>query len=257
MSTYPPQAVQDAANKLMGALALHEDSRGTVTDHLADAYDAGGNDALRAAIPASLLDELSLIREQIERSQRGDMTARAAVYYIDLAVRRIADGLDLSRAEHVTLTEDTSCRVCGDQGQMIDDGTGKPYALCGEDDQAHDTVREGIARMRRWQQATPGAPTAVADAPAHVLTAIGRLGDRLSLYADNETQELGRAVADLARGHATIAQASDRLPSWELDGLLDGIADAGQPTATSNADAAGWDEPLPAHAYSDSDGEQD
>lgn len=39
MSAYPPEAVEAAANRLMSALALHEDSRGTVTDILADLYD--------------------------------------------------------------------------------------------------------------------------------------------------------------------------------------------------------------------------
>jgi|GEM_PF-6951881 len=36
-----------------------------------------------------------------------------------------------------------------------------------------------------------------------------------------------------------------------------GIISAPAPTASSNAAAAGWGEPLPAHAYSDSDGEAD
>lgn len=41
MSDYPNQTVQDAANKLIAALALHEDARGTVTDALHDMWDTG------------------------------------------------------------------------------------------------------------------------------------------------------------------------------------------------------------------------
>lgn len=86
------------------------------------------------------------------------------------------------------------------------------------------------------------------DTPAQTLTAIARLGERTALYADSDIQALGRAVADLARGHATIADVADRLPGWELDGLLDGItADpADEPTVHSAAAAAGWNDPLPA-----------
>jgi len=94
-----------------------------------------------------------------------------------------------------------------------------------------------------------GAPTYTDEPPTpgvaqqQILTAIGRLGHRLALYADSEIQELGRAVADLARGHATIAQVADRLPGWELHGLLDGIAPDGDHLAVnSEADAAGWDD---------------
>jgi hypothetical protein len=83
----------------------------------------------------------------------------------------------------------------------------------------------------------------VADTTAQILTAIGRLGHRLALSADDEIQELGRAVVDLAHGNAAITQVSERLPGWELHGLLDGITDTDRLTVRSNADAAGWIEP--------------
>lgn len=47
MSDYPNETVQDAANKLIAALALHEDARGTITDALHDMWDAGRETATR------------------------------------------------------------------------------------------------------------------------------------------------------------------------------------------------------------------
>lgn len=47
-----PQAVQDAANRLMDALALHEDARDTVTDALHDMWDAGREHAPAPGEPA-------------------------------------------------------------------------------------------------------------------------------------------------------------------------------------------------------------
>ena len=47
MTDYPNETVQDAASKLMAALALHEDARGTVTDALHDMFDAGREHATR------------------------------------------------------------------------------------------------------------------------------------------------------------------------------------------------------------------
>lgn len=44
MTTDLPETVQDAANKLISALALHEDTRATVTDALHDMWDAGRED---------------------------------------------------------------------------------------------------------------------------------------------------------------------------------------------------------------------
>ncbi len=56
MSDYPNETVQDAANKLMAALALHESSRGTVESALADMWDAGSeNTAAQALGPARLI----------------------------------------------------------------------------------------------------------------------------------------------------------------------------------------------------------
>jgi len=164
MSTYPPQAVQDAANKLMGALALHEDSRGTVTDHLADAYDAGGNEALRAAIPAATLDDLRAIHEDAAAAINDPARRLAALHRIVATASRIADGLDLSG---LAGWQDGITWSCAHHGEAGDD--------------------------------TEHCPTCI---------------------------EMG-------------------------------IISAPAPTASSNAAAAGWGEPLPAHAYSDSDGEAD
>lgn len=102
MSTDIPEPVQDAANQLMNALALHEDSRGTVTDLLADAYDGGGKDALRAAIPATILNDLRAIREDAAASINDPARRLAALHRIVATTSRIADGLDLSAAEHLS-----------------------------------------------------------------------------------------------------------------------------------------------------------
>lgn len=48
------------------------------------------------------------------------------------------------------------CNVCGDPGQPVDDGSGRPYALCDGDDQGHECVREGIDNIRRMAP-RPGA----------------------------------------------------------------------------------------------------
>ncbi len=45
MTTDTPSAVQAAANRLMNALALHEDSRDTVTDALHDMFDTAREEA--------------------------------------------------------------------------------------------------------------------------------------------------------------------------------------------------------------------
>jgi len=120
MTSYPPQAVQDAANKLMGALALHEDSRGTVTDHLADAYDAGGNEALRAAIPATALDDLRAIHEDAAASINDPARRLAALHRIVATASRIGDGLDLTAADHITNTPDWWCAHHGEDGMDTD-----------------------------------------------------------------------------------------------------------------------------------------
>jgi hypothetical protein len=56
MSAYPPEAVEAAANRLMSALALHEDSRGTATDILADLWDTARADAIEAVHMSGLGD---------------------------------------------------------------------------------------------------------------------------------------------------------------------------------------------------------
>jgi len=120
MSTYPPQAVENAANRLMSTLALHEDSRGTVTDYLADAYDAGGNNALRAAIPAATLDDLRAIREDAAAAINEPARRLAALHRIVATASRIADGLNQGRAEHVADSPDWWCAHHGEDGMDTD-----------------------------------------------------------------------------------------------------------------------------------------
>lgn len=55
MPDYPNETVQAAANKLMAALALHEDCRGTVTDALHDMWDAGHASAQTPEPTATLI----------------------------------------------------------------------------------------------------------------------------------------------------------------------------------------------------------
>lgn len=73
MSDYPNETVQDAANKLIAALALHEDARGTVTDALHDMWDAGREHA--AGPQAANL--LRAIRTDAEAVRSGRALTRA------------------------------------------------------------------------------------------------------------------------------------------------------------------------------------
>lgn len=58
MTGYPNETVQAAANRLMNALALHEDARGTVTDLLHDMWDAGRDTTAALALaPARLIHD--------------------------------------------------------------------------------------------------------------------------------------------------------------------------------------------------------
>lgn len=139
MSTYPSEAVEAAANRLMNTLALHEDARGTVTDFLHDMWDAGRDTTAALALaPARLIHDDA--RALVNRSA---VLTRTAHLRILANTDKLLDALCAPAAP---------CNVCGEPGQSIDDGTGQPYVLCDEDDQAHAAVREGITRM---QSATP------------------------------------------------------------------------------------------------------
>lgn len=74
MTDYPNETVQDAANKLIAALALHEDARGTITDALHDMFDAGHDDALDRR---ALANTLRAIRSDAEAVRSGRALTRA------------------------------------------------------------------------------------------------------------------------------------------------------------------------------------
>jgi len=90
MSTDLPQAVLAAATRLMGALALCEDSRDTVLDALADMYDAGRDSAL----PAATLDDLAALRETAADAINGERSRLAALHEIRATADRLADGIN-------------------------------------------------------------------------------------------------------------------------------------------------------------------
>ncbi len=100
-----------------------------------------------------LAETLLLIRNEADAIARGATLTRLAPA---ARIRAWADQI-LDAIAGKTNGGEPACNVCGDPGQSIDDGTGQPYVLCDEDDQAHACVREGIARIHAWNADNPAA----------------------------------------------------------------------------------------------------
>ena len=100
MTQHTPEPVRDAANKLMGALALHEDTRDTVQSALHDMWDAGREDAT-----ATVTQLVALIRDDANAAINGATLPRAAVHRVRDKAEQI-----LTTLNHTTTTAEGSAQ---------------------------------------------------------------------------------------------------------------------------------------------------